>query len=420
MPTWLDPPWRADSERRDVDVADLWAVSGAQWLTDAGVGVPEQLVHTTLGLVDFLDHNGLALADEYPGRGLGILASRAHALGLRPAAGLASCGGATRFVRARDGWLAVSLARPEDRDTVPAWLEVATPTSGDIWATVAAAAADRGATELVERAALVGIPCSRVGEVTDRRAVTMEPAGEAPPRPLGEMTVVNLGSLWAAPLAGDLLARLGARVIKVESTTRPDGARATPQLYAALNQRSESVALPLATADGRAQLGALLERADVVVEGSRPRALRQMGIDASALVAAGPSIWVSITSHGRPEPHAQRVGFGDDAAAAGGLVGWAATGTGPDEPRFVADAVADPLTGLTAAAAVSHLAATGGRWLVDVALARVAASAADSDGHDWPAPAPDPAPPPIPDGAASPVPLGRDTAAVLESLGIVR
>lgn len=415
----MDHPWPADTARRAAEIAELWAASGAQWLTDAGVGVPGRLVRTTLGLVDFLGSNGLALAEDHPGRGLGVLASRAGALGLRPAAGLSSCGGATRLVRAHDGWIAVSLARPEDRETVPAWLELAAPSAGGAWDAIAAGVGDRPTAELVERAALLGIPCSRVGEVTDARAVLVDALGAAPSRLLSDMTVVNLGSLWAAPLAGDLLARLGARVVKVESTTRPDGARATPDLYAALNHRSQSVALPFATAEGRAQLAALLERADVVIEASRPRALRQMGIDASMLAATGPQIWLSITAHGRTEPHAGRVGFGDDAAAAGGLVGWADCPDGR-EPRFLADAVADPLAGLTAAATVCHLATTGGRWLVDVALARVAASAASdaSDGHDWLEPRPDPSPPPVLPGDRAPIPLGRDTRAVLESLGI--
>jgi hypothetical protein len=415
----LDPPWRAGPERRDVDTTDLWAASGAQWLTDPAVGVPVRLVRTTLDLVEYLDRRGAALADEYPARGVGILASRADALQIGPAAGLTSCGGATRFVRSRDGWLAVSLAREEDRASVPAWLASPVEDPANPWADVAAAAEHRDAGELVERAALLGIPCSRVGEVAGRRGVLLHPAGSATARPLAGMTVVNLGSLWAAPLAGDLLARLGARVVKVESTTRPDGARATAGFYDLLNRRSQSVALPLAASAGRARLAALLARADVVIEGSRPRALRQMGIDAPALLAAGPRIWVSITSHGRAEPAALRVGFGDDTAAAGGLVGWTSA-RADREPRFVGDAVADPLTGLTTAATVAHLAATGGRWLVDVALARVAAEAREPAGRPWPAARSDPARPPTLVAAShgNAGCLGRDTAAVLESMGI--
>ena len=84
-------------------------------------------------------------------------------------------------------------------------------------------------------------------------------------------------------------------------------------------------------------------RADVVLEASRPRALAQFGIDAEALTTGtpdgrGPQAWVSITGYGRTGDEANRVAFGDDAAAAGGLVSWT-----DGEPLFCADAVADPL-----------------------------------------------------------------------------
>jgi hypothetical protein len=79
---------------------------------------------------------------------------------------------------------------------------------------------------------------------------------------------------------------------------------------------------------------------------------------------------VSITGHGR-DGDATRVAFGDDAAVAGGLVVTDAGG-----PWFCADAVADPLAGLAAAAACVEALASGGRRLLDVAMSTVAASAA--------------------------------------------
>ena len=83
----------------------------------------------------------------------------------------------------------------------------------------------------------------------------------------------------------------------------------------------------------------------MVIEASRPRALAQLGVNGPDLVrAGGPRVWVSITGYGRSGDAANRVAFGDDAAAAGGLVVWR-----DGVPLFCADAVADPLTGLTAA-----------------------------------------------------------------------
>src|SRR5690606_19365703 len=121
-----------------------------------------------------------------------------------------------------------------------------------------------------------------------------------------------------------------------------------------------------------------------------------------------------ITGHGREGADAERIAFGDDAAAAGGLVAWEG-----DVPLFVADAVADPLAGVTAAAGVVAALASGGRWLLDVAMVSVAAHVAGAGRPAW---APGPpreavAPtPPLPRGRAGP--MGADTDAVLAELGI--
>ena len=121
------------------------------------------------------------------------------------------------------------------------------------------------------------------------------------------------------------------------------------------------------------ELPELVARADVVVEASRPRALRQLGIVAEDV---RPPVWLSITGHGRAS---NRVAFGDDAAVAGGLVAWDDAG-----PCFVADAVADPLTGVAAAAAVAEALAAGGRWMIDASMAGVAAWVAGDDrGTHW-------------------------------------
>ena len=69
---------------------------------------------------------------------------------------------------------------------------------------------------------------------------------------------------------------------------------------------------------------------------------------------------------------ANRVAFGDDAAAAGGLLRKTSSGA----PRFVGDALADPLTGMAAAAAAFKAIAHGGGVLVDAALSGIAAGAA--------------------------------------------
>jgi hypothetical protein len=353
-----------------------------------------------------------------------------------------SCGGATRLVRAADGWLAVALPRPEDLELLPAWLGIDARDAGDAvdrgapWAAVEAALGRRRAREAAERAWMLGLPVSQLPQVPGAAATTppLAPPPLAPLpvlatpvpsrvpdlRPLGDMTVIDLSSLWAGPLCGNLLSLAGADVVKVESTTRPDGSRAGPRrFFDVLNGGKRSVALDLAGADGWRVLRRLLAAADVVIEGSRPRALEQRGIVATELVAnAGPRVWVSITGHGRTGAGRDRVAFGDDAAVAGGLV--VADDAGP---CFCADAAADPAAGLVAAAACLDALAVGGRWLVDVAMAGVAASLAGPTlGPDPDRPVDGPAAevaPPRARAAAAPGPaLGEHTAEVLAGLGV--
>lgn len=355
------PEWSA----ADVDAARLWAACGGQWLTDPEVGVPVELVNNVVGVSTWLDDAGAGLGGLFGSGGLGVLGERAATQQLGPS-GRVSCGGASRLVRCLDGWIAVSLARPDDFAAVPAWLE----SDGCDWSTIESLLASASTAPTVERAGLLGLACAAVGErLAGGSGIRIETLGDAAPKRVDELVVVNLASLWAGPLAADVLARCGAKVITIESTSRPDGARAWPTFFDDLHRRCEFVALDFGDDGCRRRLAELLRSADVVIEGSRPRALEQLGIDARDLTCSGPRVWVSITGHGRDEPNAHRIGFGDDAAAAGGLVGWV-----NDEPRFLADAVADPITGLAVAATILQLNASGGRWLVDAPLAGIAAA----------------------------------------------
>ena len=104
------------------------------------------------------------------------------------------------------------------------------------------------------------------------------------------LVVADLSALWAGPLAGRLLARAGARVIKIESASRPDGARrGDPRFHAAMNAGKESVAIELDRPTGREALARILARADVVITASRPRALDQLGLDPEDLVRTAPA-----------------------------------------------------------------------------------------------------------------------------------
>lgn len=352
-----------------MDVVRAWAGSGAMALTGRaggpGLGPPAPLVPRLVELGEVI-----ASITETIGRcveldTLALLGERAAISGLTRN-GTVSCGGATRLLPTIDGWVALSLARREDTDLLPAWLGV--EAGADPWSTVSAAFRGRASAELVASGAELGLPVSALGERTRSRACARSRLGDhAATRRLEDLTVVDLTSLWAGPLCGSLLAAAGADVWKVETTERPDGARFGPAaFYDLLNARKRPVAVP------RAELLSVVAEADVVLEASRPRALEQLGIDAAGIAQRGrPRVWVSITAHGRRGRQRERVGFGDDAAVAGGLVAWE-----EDQPRFCADAIADPLSGLEATAACLAALAEGGRWLLDVSMSAVAAQVA--------------------------------------------
>jgi hypothetical protein len=398
----------------------VWARSGAMALTGFAGGPPRAapaaaavaMAQAAEALVASAAQRGVRLSLDGPA----LLGERAALAGLARR-GRTSPGGATRLLRAADGWVALSLARPEDVAALPAWLERGTPNGvgEDPWAVAAAGVAERSAALAVGRACLVGLPAALVAPAPDPPPPALRIAARGPrggrgrARPL----VVDLSSLWAGPLCAQLLGLAGARVVKVESRGRPDGARrGPPAFFDLLHAGHESVALDFADEADRAALRALARAADVVLESARPRALRQLGLDAEEIVTTQEGVtWVAISGHGRAAPGADRVAFGDDAAAAGGL--WALAGRGLDGPLACADAIADPLAGLHAAAAALAAHDAGGGVLLDIALATVAAAAASCA----PAPAEDPRLPVAPPRARPPAgrarPLGADTARVL-------
>src|SRR5262249_14558999 len=151
-----------------------------------------------------------------------------------------------------------------------------------------------------------------------RRAPVLATLGGPRRRGSESPVVMDLSSLWAGPLCAHLLGKTGARVVKVESTSRLDGARnGAKAVYNLLHMGHDSVTVDLAA--DPALLRALLRAADVVIEASRPRALAQLGIDPLECVANG-TVWVSLTGYGGVGDEALRIGFGDDVAAGAGLV----------------------------------------------------------------------------------------------------
>ena len=409
------------SRTNALDATRLWAESGAMALTgDAGgdpLGAAAPVAALVRAAADLMGEvvaprDRTPLLDNAPA----LLGERAAILGLGRR-GQVSCGGGTRLLRAADGWVAVALPRPEDQAAVPAWLGLLGATADgqafaeDVWAVVAGGVADRLAVEVAAAARLLEIPCSVMNEAPPAGspwAVDAGPWASPVARPL----VVDLSALWAGPLCADLLRRAGARVVKVEDPSRPDGSRlGWPAFADVLNAGKDSVAVDLTSTAGRRDLARLVAAADAVITSSRPRAFERLGMDVDAVLTRSPTVWVAVTGHGWNGPGRDRVGFGDDTAVAGGLV---ATGPADGAPRFLADAVADPLTGVLAALVASAALGCGGSWFVDAALARAASFAAGLDS------VPDAHTTPLPPRARRPEgtirPLGADSAAVLSEL----
>jgi hypothetical protein len=287
--------------------------------------------------------------------------------------GRSSPNGSCRLLQAADGWIAVNLPRADDWALVLAWLESEIAVAN--WRDLEMAVVNRPIAELKERAVMLGLAVAIVGEVaSDNDPMTPALAMGEPRSRAGLPVVADLTSLWAGPLCAGLLARGGASVTRYESARRPDPSRyAAPRFYASLNQEKDHRLLDFQTSEGRAAVREAVSLADIIVTSARPRAFSALGLDPADLFAANPSlIWVAITGHGWQGQSGQRVAFGDDAAAAGGLLQWTEAG----EPRFLGDALADPLTGLAAASAAMRAWMDGGGVLIDVALARVAAFAA--------------------------------------------
>ncbi|MGO8873067.1 MAG: CoA transferase [Acidimicrobiales bacterium] len=366
------------------DEAAAWRSSGLEALTGRpdgpGLGPPPGLVGGVRSLADEIARLSARLGRSVTVDPLAVMAERAVLGGWRRA-GDVSCGGASRLLRAGDGWMAVSLARPDDWDLVAAWLEPTAPVRHGRWEAVAAGVARASCSDLVERGALLGLPVAAVGErpgttgprhgadrIAGVRTRAVGPGG--PAVPLSGLVVADLSALWAGPLVGALLARAGARVAKIESDTRGDGARrGQPSFYRSLNADKSSMVLALGCDEGRRQLRDVLARSDVVITAARPRAVEQLGLDPGWMVGhRRPTVWLSITGYGSGPGCTDRVAFGDDAAAAGGLVVWDGRG-----PCFCADAVADPVTGLAATAAVLAALDAGGGRLVEASMADVAA-----------------------------------------------
>ena len=282
-----------------------------------------------------------------------------------------SANGSARLLPTADGWVAVNLPRPSDLTLVPAVIEHEVPGRFGVGGTGRVAEA-RDSTSALGRLHLLGLAAAAVGEEHSSDAVSICRFGS--PQVLSRPSVLDFSALWAGPLAARVLAERRLAVLSVADTVRPDDShRDAPGFRDWLRAGREHRLIDLHDAPA---LQALADDADVIIEASRPRALRALGLDAERWLAASPGrVWLSITGYGRTRYDGLRIAYGDDAAVAGGLVAWDAAG-----PMFCADAIADPLTGLRGAREVVASLARGGGELIDLRMAGVCAELARVDG----------------------------------------
>jgi CoA-transferase family III len=146
---------------------------------------------------------------------------------------------------------------------------------------------------------------------------------------LADARVVVLGSTWAVPLTGRVLADLGAHVVRVTHPSRPDPFPLRDELM----HGSEEIPLDLADRDARERFASLLEGAQLLVDGTTPRVLANIGLDDPAVNVVRVA---AFADEDRP-------GYGIGAECRGG---WAAR---YDPPRLARASVADPIAGLLAA-----------------------------------------------------------------------
>ena len=206
---------------------------------------------------------------------------------------------------------------------------------------------------------------------------------EGKPSPLTGLKVVELARILAGPWAGQVLADLGADVVKVESSagddTRtwgppfidtPDGTRDAAYFHAA-NRGKRSVVADFTTPEGQAVVRDLITDADVVIENFKVGGLAKYGLDYATLAAINPRlVYCSITGFGQDGPYAPRAGYDFIVQGMSGIMDL--TGEPDGAPQKIGVAFADIMTGLYAVIAIQAALAmrerTGRGQQIDMAL----------------------------------------------------
>jgi crotonobetainyl-CoA:carnitine CoA-transferase CaiB-like acyl-CoA transferase len=207
--------------------------------------------------------------------------------------------------------------------------------------------------------------------------------------PLQGIKVLDLSRILAGPWAGQMLADLGADVIKVErpgagDDTRSwgppympttagfeDGEDREAAYFQTANRGKRSLCVNMSNSEGQNIIKQLAAKADVLIENFKVGGLAKYGLDYASLSAINPRlIYCSITGFGQTGPYKDRAGYDFMIQAMGGLM--SVTGDADGEPMKVGVALADVMTGLYASNAIQgaliHQLRTGQGQHIDLAL----------------------------------------------------
>lgn len=201
--------------------------------------------------------------------------------------------------------------------------------------------------------------------------------------PLAGLKVLELARVLAGPWAGQILADLGAEVVKVESRAgdetrtwgppwidNADGSRDAAYFHSC-NRGKQSIAVDFTTEGGRQIVARLIASADVVLENFKAGSLTKYGLDYPGAKKFNPRVvYCSITGFGQDGPYRDRPGYDFVIQAMGGIMDLTGDPAGP--PEKIGVAYADVMTGLYAViaiqAALAHRERTGEGQAIDMAL----------------------------------------------------
>ena len=204
--------------------------------------------------------------------------------------------------------------------------------------------------------------------------------------PLAGFRVLDLSRILAGPWASQMLADLGAEVIKIERPGQGDDTRAWGPPYMpdesgratseaayfhSANRGKQSVCIDMSSPQGQELILQLVDKCDVLIENFKVGGLKKYGLDYSSLKAINPKlVYCSITGFGQTGPYADRAGYDFMIQAMGGLM--SVTGEPHGQPMKVGVALSDVMTGLYAAnaiqAALIHQLRSGKGQYIDLAL----------------------------------------------------